>query len=172
MFQTYRNAFIYLKSSRLWLESHNLCSREHALIFVHVRRGDYLHWPSAENPAVLDIKWYLHCMEIMEKQFKDPFFVVMGDDHEFLKAEFNRFDRCFVSENSAIVDMALMSYSCGGILSASSFALLGSLYCKASVNSLRPKPVFLGPKYWAGHRSKTWYPSFAKYDWVTYVPSD
>ena len=29
------------------------------------------------------------------------------------KVEFNRFDRCFVSENSAIVDMALMSYSVG-----------------------------------------------------------
>ena len=47
-------------------------------IFLHVRRGDYINWPSKEFPAVLDFEWYERAMSLIKTKLKNPIFIIMG----------------------------------------------------------------------------------------------
>jgi hypothetical protein len=152
-------AFWWVRSKEIDLES---CS----LVFVHLRRGDYLYWPSKEFPAVLDLSWYRGAMALMREKIDSPVFVLMGDDQYYLRDIFEESDSLFISNNSPEVDLALMSICQSGILSASSFSWWGAL-CSRRNGGRNAK--FIAPNYWAGFRSKKWYPSGFCTDWITYL---
>lgn len=149
-----------------WLKKKNIFYNSPNLVFVHIRRGDYLSWPNKKFPAVLNLSWYENNILFMKKRIKNPIFIVMGDDANYLKNAFKESNNLVVSENSHIVDLCIMGLCSHGILSASSFAWWGALYSK-SFN--KNKNYYIAPKFWAGHRLKKWIPKYFYTEWITYV---
>lgn len=149
-----------------WLSKKTIDLNSNELIFVHVRRGDYLHWPSDEFPAVLDLAWYKRSIKAMQEKNKNSVFVLMSDDWFYLHDVFNESDGLVISDNPPEIDMALMSLCHSGILSASSFAWWGAFYARSNQ---KEGGTFLAPQYWGGYRAKKWYPTNIRTSWITYV---
>lgn len=151
--------------ARAWLLSRNVKLGETKLVFVHVRRGDYLFWPSREHPAVLPFQWYARSMERLRTDLYSPVFVMMGDDLHYLRDLFTESESLLISDNTAVVDLAIMSLCHSGILSASSFAFWGAFYARRNASE---DAVFLAPEYWAGHRAGQSHPPNFRPHWLTY----
>lgn len=157
----------YLPEAGLsWLRSKQLNIKLSSLVFVHIRRGDYLHWPSKESPAVLDLAWYKRAMKLMRQKIENPTFILMSDDLYYLRDVFTETDAFIISDNSAEIDLAIMSLCCSGILSASSFAWWGAFLTRTEQ---KQSATFLAPMYWCGHRLNQWYPPKFYTDWITYI---
>lgn len=150
----------------VWLRKKTIGLNSSELIFVHVRRGDYLHWPSSEFPAVLDLAWYERAIKAVQEKNKNAVFILMSDDQFYLRDVFNESDRLVISDNPPEIDMALMSLCHSGILSSSSFAWWGAFYARSNQ---KEGGIFLAPQYWGGHRAKKWYPTNFRTSWITYV---
>jgi len=135
------------------------------LIFVHIRRKDYLAFPSVEAPAVLALDFYQQCMKLMREKYNSPYFILMSDDLLWVNENFSNQDDIFISSESEEVDFSMMTLCRGGILSASSFAWWGAYFSKIT----NPDGLFLAPKFWLGHAQKTWIPIDSKAHWLHYV---
>ena len=48
------------------------------IIFVHIRRGDYLYWPTKENPAAIPIKWYFEQITYIKSLFSNSLFLLIS----------------------------------------------------------------------------------------------
>jgi hypothetical protein len=149
-----------------WLKQNLPSGNFTNLVFVHVRRGDYLYWPTSQFPAVLDIGWYKEQINLLEKELSSPCFVVITDDFRYVVDNFEAQKNIVFSCNSPEVDFALMTLCDSGILSASSFAWWGAWLSK---NSQVGPGIYLAPKFWAGHASQQWFPVGFITDWITYV---
>lgn len=149
-----------------WLKHKLVKLKNQNLIFMHVRRGDYVAWPSHEFPAVLEKQWYCRALEVMRERVNNPIFILLTDDSYYAKDCFGDQPDILISENDQLVDFALMSLCQHGILSASSFAWWGAFYARSNIND---GAIFLAPKYWAGHRSRKWVPAGFRTNWITYV---
>ena len=136
-------------------------------IFVHVRRGDYLKWPSKEGPAILSADYYRKCMKIVQSRLLNPLFIFVSDDPFYAKDLFGDWENVYVSEGSPAEDFVLMTKCKGGILSASSFSWWAAYFSFGQNDST----IFLAPEYWIGHRSATWHPKFIKSSFLEYVSS-
>jgi hypothetical protein len=136
--------------------------------FVHIRRGDYLHWPSSEAPAALPLSWYKEQMNYITEKNHNAVFVVVSDEPSYISDFFAQSSNVFVMNNEMILDFAIMS-QChgGGILSASSFSWWGAYFAKRE----NPQGLFIAPKYWVGHRRDAWYPEGVQTSWLSYVPA-
>lgn len=154
-------------SAYSWLASNHLDPNSDKLCFVHIRRGDYLTWPSVLCPAVLGLTWYFMAIEQVRKLFPDITIVLMGDDVMYLEDLASLLPGCIVSHNRLQIDFALMTLCRYGILSASSFAWWASKY--ASIH-YQIDFLYFAPKYWFGHRAKLWDPPFMKSSHLTYLP--
>jgi len=148
-----------------WLSKKGIDPDSCSPVFVHIRRGDYLNWPSREFPAVLDLAWYERAMMAMQEKNKNAVFILMSDDQFYLRDVFKESDRLVISDNPQEIDMALMSLCHSGILSASSFAWWGAFYARSNQ---KVYATFLAPQYWGGHRAKKWYPTNFRTNWITY----
>ncbi|WP_175628261.1 alpha-1,2-fucosyltransferase [Thioalkalivibrio denitrificans] len=157
-----------LSEARQWLRGQNLEDERHKLIFVHIRRGDYISWPSREYPAVLGARWYRRAMNEMREMMIEPRFLVMTDDVYYAQDLFEHEQDVHISYNTPFVDLALMSLCDHGILSASSFAWWGGWFSRQR-NDERSDGRFLAPRYWAGHRAMAWYPDGFESDWIRYI---
>jgi len=136
------------------------------IFFVHVRRGDYLFWPSVDLPAVLPITWYREQMDLIRSKFSNPFFVIVSDDLPYVNGTFANNEDVFVSRESEGVDLALMSLcNGGGILSASSFAWWAAYFARRNNNAA----YLIAPLFWGGHSYGEWYPPGIQTCWLTYV---
>ncbi|WP_186517603.1 alpha-1,2-fucosyltransferase [Synechococcus sp. PROS-9-1] len=155
-----------LTDANLWLSANGLDPIVDTLVFVHIRRGDYLRWPSLQSPAVLSLSWYLKAIEVITKYSPKSTFIFMGDDLMYLEDIFGSRPDSFISQNSPQIDLMLMSLCHHGILSASSFAWWGAKYCSLYHDL---DPFCLAPKYWIGHRSQQWYPPFMETPNLTYL---
>ena len=156
-----------IKSHTLrWIKSKVVAYKSRNLVFVHIRRGDYLFWPSHDSPAVLPLSWYNNAIEKVKATIYNPLFVIISDDLEYVRQHFHESESIIFSNNSLEVDLYLMSLCTAGILSASTFAWWGAYYAKmdSPMNSL-----FIAPKYWAGHRNENWFPPNYKCSWLTYM---
>lgn len=139
------------------------------LAFIHVRRGDYLTFPESSNPAFLDDQYYFEAITLMKKRVKNISFVVFSDDHSHVEGIFSKFnDLRILNYDYPVWDFALMSNCQHGILSASSFSWWAA-YISRSRSQVERKNEFIAPKYWVGHRSKSWYPVGMKFEWITYI---
>lgn len=155
-----------IDSAHEWLRSNEIKQHSSHLIFLHVRRGDYLNWPSRNFPAVLDAAWYKRSIEFMRQLYDSPKFILMGDDYFYMHDVFGGYDDIAISCNTLEVDMALMSLCNSGILSASSFGWWGAFFARVRQHQ---DAVFLAPRYWAGHRIGKWLPAGFITDWITYL---
>ena len=159
------NEDIFRKASD-WLEEKVVKSSDQNLVFVHIRRGDYLTWPSREYPAVLEKQWYIRAMDRMRAKVKNPIFLLLTDDPYYAKDCFGVQSDILISENDQLVDLALMSLCQHGILSASSFAWWGAWFSEKRSSD---EGIYMAPKYWGGHRKKNWEPEGFITNWITYI---
>ncbi len=154
------------QKARTWISRNLAGQNQENFVFVHIRRGDYLHWPSRDNPAVLDLKWYLRAMDRIKAKIKHPQFIIITDDVFYARDVFSSRDDLVISESSPYVDFALMGECPHGILSASSFAWWGAWFSR---QKHQDQSIYLAPKYWSGHRANRWFPEGFISDWITYI---
>jgi len=154
------------KKALEWFKEKGINIEKNSIVFVHIRRRDYLVWPSKEFPAVLDFDWYQRAMGLIEKKFDRPTFIILGDDHDYIRNNFKESSSLFISNNNLDIDLSIMSLCCSGILSASSFSWWGAYYSRFNNNE---KGTYVGPNYWGGHKMKEWFPPNFKVDWITYI---
>ena len=126
--------------------------------FVHVRRTDYLSWPSSSNPAVMIDKYYIKSIYFMIRKFRIKNFYIISDDIKYCKLFLKYIPHVkFISKN-VTDDLLLMSSIKFGILSPSSLSWWGSYLSNMKFKS----GLYIAPKYWVGHKKKKWYPKFIK----------
>lgn len=172
-FNNITNDFILLNQNLLcaaksWLEIKTPKIDKNKLVFLHIRRGDYLSWPEQIAPAVLDKKWYQRAITQVKKSVQNPIFLILTDDFYYAQDVFGDQSDVLISDNSQSVDIALMALCSHGILSSSSFAWWGAFF--SMQQSENPKGcIFIAPKYWVGHRKKQWHPKGFLTDWITYM---
>jgi len=155
------------KKALEWFKEKRINLNKNKIVFVHIRRTDYLHIPSNRFPGVLNISWYKKMMNLVKKKIQNPIFVIMGDDHYYLQDCFKSSNTIFISENKFEIDLSIMTYCAAGILSPSSFAWWGAFYARKY--NLNVKFFFIGPKYWLGHREKKWVPQNFYTNWITFI---
>jgi len=155
------------QQAKNWLIKKSVNLKTDSVVFVHVRRGDYLLWPSLtiSVPAVLSLDWYKRAMSLMKNKIQNPVFILMSDDLYYLQDVFTESEKVIISDNKPIIDLAIMSLCCSGIMSASSFAWWGASYAR---NIKKDNNFFIAPKYWGGHRIKKWYPKNFQTKWIDY----
>ena len=147
---------------------------EKKLVFVHIRRGDYLaqRFRPLGKSAALPDSYYLDAIASYREAVGDPeslFFVVVTDDSQYAGELLSSVTNKIICSNSMPVDFSLMSLCSGGILSASSFSYWGAML------AMRESPsamAFYAPKYWLGFRSKEWFPSSIAHARFEYVEVD
>mgnify|MGYP001166509378 CR=1 FL=1 len=153
-----------ISKAKSWFKKKKIDIQKENLIFVHIRRGDYVNWPSNKFPAILTSNWYNRAMNLMSKRIDNPVFILMSDDQYYLRDVYKENKQLIISNNTAYVDLTIMSLCSSGILSASSFAFCGALLAKIN----NKENYFIAPKYWFGFQLKKWAPKNIKIDWITY----
>lgn len=157
-----------LKFAEDWLKKKKILSFKKQMVFIHIRRGDYLTWPFTKFPAFVDINWYRIAMLKIKKKINKPIFIIMSDDLSYVRKHFKESNFLIISENQAEVDLAIMSMCSGGILSPSSFAWWGAFMARSKKTD-KVNKYFISPKFWAGHRLKKWFPAYFYTNWISYI---
>lgn len=157
-----------LQSARNWLKKKNILSVKNQLVFVHIRRDDYIHGPFKKFPSVLDLSWYKKAIVRISKEISRPTFIIMGNDRFYMSDVFKETKNLIISDNRAEIDFAIMAMCSHGILSASSLAWWGAFFSRTR-KSNNFNTYFFAPKFWMGHRLKKWYPSNFFSKWITYL---
>ncbi len=117
-------------------------------VFIHVRRGDYLNEVfEGEKNISLPKSYYLKAIDIIEKQVSNPFYIFLTDDYDFVQEAYRDIDNKYISAESMLVDLAIMSKCRYGIVSNSSFSWWGAYLSEN-------KQMMIFPKYWYGWKSK------------------
>jgi hypothetical protein len=155
-----------LRLAREWLKKKNIFFYQKRLIFVHIRRGDYLFWPSIKFPAALSLTWYKRAMLKIRNKVNKPIFILMGDDLFFIRKNFKESNFLIISNNKAEVDLAIMSMCSHGVLSPSSFSWWGAFFARAQKKT---SSYFIATKFWTGHRINKWHPSNFYTNWLNYI---
>lgn len=129
--------------------------RDRRLVFLHIRRGDYVRWPNRGAPAVLPAEWVLGALRSVRKCIQDSVVVVATDDVPYAQDVLRDDPDVVVAGQSPAVDFAIMARCEGGVLSASSFSWWAAYFADRSGAS----GPFIAPLHWVGHRSGEWMPS-------------
>jgi hypothetical protein len=156
-----------LNEANLWIQRMNLDNHRANLVFLHVRRGDYLSFPSEDFPGVLDIDWYWKAISEIQFLISNPKFIVFSDDLTFITNNFGRHDNFYINDGDSGMATALMSICRHGILSPSSFSLMGAFLSRMPDSTINQH--FIAPLYWFGHRQEIWQPSGIKLSWIKYI---
>lgn len=160
--------------AKLWFNKNNITLND-SIAFVHVRRGDYISWPSPEKPSILGIKWYIKAIKLLIRETGCSTIILLGDDPFYLTdlmdvicmVGINNVS-IYISSNNRVVDLGIMSLCSHGILSASTFAWWGAFFSRTCFTQ-SSTPMYIAPTYWAGHRMMEWYPKGFQFDWITYL---
>jgi len=155
-----------LRLAREWLKKKNIFSYQKRLVFVHIRRGDYLFWPSIKFSAALHLTWYKRAMLKISNKINKPIFILMSDDPFYIRKNFKESNVLIISNNKAEVDLAIMSMCSHGVLSPSSFSWWGAFFARSQKKN---SSHFIATKFWAGHRQNKWYPSYFYTNWFNYI---
>lgn len=148
------------------LSALNITPTRQNLFFIHIRRGDYLTWPSAEMPAAVTENWLLMAVEYVQSRYSNSLFIVLGNDSVYNQYLSSMVENSISLHYSESIDFALMSLCVGGILSPSTYSWWASFYARQQINSTN---LFVAPRFWAGHRKGSWYPQHFYSDWLTYI---
>lgn len=116
----------------------------HEPVFVHIRRGDYLSTCFQDTLGInLPLSYYLDGIKEIEKNKNKYFYIFLSDDTGYIKKNFTQINNKYISENSYIIDFALISLCRYGIVSNSTFSWTAS-------SLIRDKKKIIFPKYWLG----------------------
>ena len=102
---------------------------------------------------VITVKSYqMNNLRKLRKEYEidSPYYIFLSDDPEYVEQAFQHIDEeyKYISKNSPVVDLSLMSLCEYGVCSNSTFAWWGSYLMN------KKQKVFF-PKYWLGWRTKT-----------------
>lgn len=156
--------------AKSWLYAQKKYRDSCDLVFIHIRRGDYINWPKA-HPAVLDFSWYERMIKKIRERVENPLFLVLTDDIFYAEDLLGQQKDVLISNNDLYVDLALMSLCNHGILSASSFSWWGAWFSKHATvfnHHLDSSNIYIAPKFWVGHRQEKWYPPGFMSSWIEY----
>jgi len=154
-----------IKEAKNWFQFRQINFKDSPVVFVDIRRGDYLTFPSIEFPAVLNLKWYEKAINLIKDKVKNPTLILMSDDKHYLKDIFNESKTLHICDIKPEVKLAIMSLCKYGILSASTFSWAGSYYSMLNNGDIT---FFIAPKYWINHRMKKTYTG-DKSDFINYI---
>lgn len=116
--------------------------------FIHIRRGDYVTWPSRSSPAVLPAEWYLRQYNYVQERYLDLNFIVLSDDIPYAKDLFKNRSNVHFSYESELVDFAIMAQCKHGIISASTYSWWASFYSVKSNLRSATTGLFIAPEGW------------------------
>lgn len=117
-------------------------------VFVHVRRGDYVYESYLGIKGIdLPENYFRKAIAEITKDVKNPFFIFLTDDSNYVKSCFKDIQNKVISNNSMGTDLAIMTLCEYGVVSNSSFSWWGAYLMKN-----RKKVIF--PKYWYGWKVK------------------
>jgi hypothetical protein len=139
-------------------------SGDRQLVFVHVRRSDYLVFPDPEFPAVIPGSWYVRCMEELRRHLRNPLFIIVSDDRAYVEGQFGGVEDSVIADGTSSEDFALMCHCDAGILSPSSYSWWAAFFAVQR----HPAGIFLAPRFWMGHRRATWLPRGIDADHLTF----
>ncbi|WP_084087548.1 alpha-1,2-fucosyltransferase [Aerolutibacter daejeonensis] len=142
-----------------------VCHANQQPIFVHVRRRDYLEFPSRENPAVLPATWYRRRLDEFRSEYSNPIFLFLTDDLHYAHDVFGETLDGHILDTDPPTALATMSLCEGGILSASSFAWWGAYFARQRSH----EGLFTAPLHWVGHRTGEWHPPFIESSFLKYA---
>ena len=128
--------------------------RERPFVFLHVRRGDYLKWPTADAPAALPTSFFSRGLTELHRKLPGSEVLVFSDDHEFVGK--SQFFKKFETPNLTPLETFLtMAQAQGGIMSPSSFS-----YWAAEVGMARgaASNQHIAPTFWVGWPTAQWWP--------------
>ena len=139
------------------------------IAFLHLRRGDYLNWPSEDSPAALPDAWYVDGVRRLRDEHPRMRFVVVSDDpayaSEVLVPSAGLPASTPVSRESSPVDLAIMARCDAGVLSASTLSWWGGALAAGAGGS----GPFLAPERWLGFRGAACYPQAIGADFLTFI---
>lgn len=118
------------------------------IVFVHIRRGDYINISYNGFRGInLPKSYYMNALNRLINLVGDIYCVFLTDDYDFVETCFAEIDNKYISSEDAITDLVLMTMCDFGITSNSSFSWWGAYLMKN-----RQQVIF--PKYWYGWKSK------------------
>jgi len=133
--------------------------------FVHIRRGDYLNFPSPEYSAALPSSWYREQISRIAEQNPGVVFHFFSDDLEFAKEEFRDVPNSEFIDADNRESFMRMATADHGILSASTYSWWAAFFAYR-----RCQGTFVAPYYWAGWGLELWHPhEQIKSSFLTYV---
>lgn len=112
------------------------------IFFIHIRRGDYIKWPSREYPAVLPLEYYKKGINKIQSMYPDAFFIFCSDDIYYVQDIFSNMPNSFISNGTLSEDFALMSLCDGGTI-CKFLCMVGRLLRRLSISKLY-RTIILG----------------------------
>ncbi len=137
-------------------------------VFLHVRRGDYLAFPTPAAPAAVSAQWILAALSLLRVSIPRAMVFVCTDDQQWVR-ELLRADEVVYCDHGELVDLAVMAACEGGVMSASSFSWCGAFLARQSLAAQGRTGLFIAPRYWIGHRRGEWHPAGFRFPWITYL---
>lgn len=119
--------------------------------FIHVRRGDYLSWPSQEFPAALPVSWFRAQIDYVRSNLGDVRFLLFSDDPEYCREQFTIDDQISVIDTDEQKAWLAMACCDAGILSPSTLS-----WWSAKLSSVHHYGPYIAPKYWFSWKRRTW----------------
>ena len=119
--------------------------KNHDVVSVHIRRGDYLNSVNAKHLGVCTLEYYQKAIELIKEKIANPFFLFFSDDIEWVKKSFQNEKNMMIVENEDIPPfwyIYLISLCSHNIMSNSTFSWWG--------NFLNPKKdkITIAPQRW------------------------
>ena len=125
-------------------------------VILHVRRSDYLLLPNYH--PVQTIEYYKNAIEIVKGNVKNPYFVLISDDVEFLNTiPLLDNEKIIVNENE-IKTMNLMSLCRYFIIANSSYSWWGAM--------IGGYDLVIAPKIWFGKDGPQDWQDIYQSDWI------
>lgn len=135
----------YLSEARRFLSN---ISENYTMVFVHIRRGDYISESfMGERGINLPKSYFEDAINLIKEKVKNPFFIFLSDDPSYVKDCFQEVEPKIISNNSMQVDLAIMTLCKAGIISNSSFSWWGAYL-------MNKKDLVIAPRYWYGWKQQ------------------
>lgn len=137
-------------------------------VFLHLRRGDYLHFPDPAAPAVVDDAWVHGALATLREVLPRAQLVVCSDDLPYARALLAAEPGVRFCERGELGDLAVMAACDGGVLSPSTYSWWAAWFARQRLAAEGRQGHFIAPRGWVGHRRGQWYPEGFRFDWIDY----
>ena len=132
--------------------------------FIHVRRTDFLSWPSISNSAATPIDWFVKAIDVIERDLGPCKFVLLSDDItslDDLKPYANDME---IFDGDIRTSIEVMLSCDAGILSPSTFS-----WWVAWIGSRRGMGPYIAPEFWTNWRQGYWEPWGLRSEFLRYL---